>query len=159
VPKLAYAVASGAARTLFAFTPQHSRARADAKRDLREARAAFARFIALEAAHDPALLELYADDGVVIERWIEGGVEKPAREVPLRRYKEKLAQALAVSRKAGEASRHSDISYERVAPGWVIVRSWRDYTHSRALAPYEAILKREPDGHWRVTKEIAAVVL
>ncbi len=129
------------------------------EQDLIEARAAFERFLALEAGHDPALVNAYAEDGMVIERVIEKGVERPTREFPLRRYKALLAQALAVSAKAQEASSHRGVSYERLAPGWVLVRSIRFYTHDRGPAPYEATLKREADGVWRVTKEVATLIL
>lgn len=127
--------------------------------ELHEARAAFTRFLALEAAHDPALVSLYADDGVVVEQIIESGVERPTREFPLKRYKAALGQALAVSAKAREASAHTGVSYEWVSPGWVKVRSIRTYTHCRGPAPYEAVLRREADGCWRVTKEIATLIL
>jgi hypothetical protein len=127
--------------------------------DLREARAAFERFVALEAAHDPALAALYADDGVVIEQVIERGIERPAREFPLQRYKAALCETLAISAKAREASSHRGVSYEWLSPGWVKVRSIRAYTHARGPAPYEALLKREADGCWRVAKEIATIIL
>ena len=127
--------------------------------DIAAARAAFAQFVKLEAAHDPALVDMYAEDGVVVERMIEAGVEKPAREFPLQRYKASLARALTVSRKANETSTHRAVTLEWVAAGWVLVRSIRAYTHSRAPAPYEALLKREADGCWRVAKEIATLVL
>ena len=159
MPSLAQTVAIGAARTLLSFTPARDREQAEFDRDLREARDAFERFAALEAAHDPALVDLYADEGVVIERWFEDGYERTPREYQLSRYKELLIQSLSISRKANEHSQHRHVSYERVAPGWVVVRSQRDYTHSRARAPYQAVLHRGGDGRWRVTKEIATIVL
>ena len=152
--KRAQAAANIAARTLLP-----SRATPGRDADLRAARAAFERFIALEAAHDPALTMLYAEDGVVIEQIVERGVERPAREFPLKRYKAALRNSLALSAKARETSVHRGVSYEWLSPGWVQVRSIRTYTHARSPAPYEALLKREDDGCWRVTKEIATVIL
>jgi ketosteroid isomerase-like protein len=133
----------------------------DAERDgdMAAARAAFVRFTALEAAYDPALVDTYADDGVVVERTIENGAERRVREVPLKRYKALLTQALSVSRKAREVSTHADIKVDRIAPGWVIIRSRRAYTHARAPAPYEVTLRREPDGAWRIVKEVATLIL
>ena len=156
VTSLAQAVAI---RAFLSITPQRGQEEAVAERDLREAREAFAAFIALEAAHDPAVVDSYAEDGVVIERWVEDGCERPSRELPLKRYKEMLTEALQISRKAGEHSTHRRVTFQHVAPGWVVVRSQRDYTHSRAQAPYEAVLKREADGRWRVTKEVATIVM
>jgi hypothetical protein len=154
VLKRAPAAAFDAARSLLSPRPDAAR-----DREVAAARSAFETFLALEAAHDPALVDLYAEDGVVIERVIDAGVERPAREFPLRRYKASLARALAVSRKANETSSHRAVSYEWVSTGWVMVRSIRAYTHSRAPAPYEAMLRRETDGCWRVAKEIAIVML
>ena len=157
--KLAHVVAGGAARALFAFTPNRSRSDSVVERDLREAREAFARFVALEAAHDPRLVDLYSDHGAIIELWRENGVDKPAREVSMRRYKAHLREALAVAARAGERSHHTDVSFERTGLGAVLVRSWRDYSHCLGVAPYEAMLEREADGQWRITREMALIVL
>lgn len=131
----------------------------DRQADIEAARALFTRLTELEAAYDPAVAELYADDGVVIEKTIEMGVEKRAREIPMRKYKAVLGHALRVSQRAQESSSHSHVSAKRVAPGWVIVRSLRRSTKSRSEAPYEILVRREGDGAWRIVKETASLIV
>lgn len=126
--------------------------------DVRAARAAFDALIALEAAYDPRVAELYADDGVVVEQRIDQGQARPAREIPMRRYKAALAQALAISAKAREQASHEGVEAIAIAPGWVRIRSMRRSSQSRAAAPYEAVLRRMEDGAWKVVKEIAVLV-
>jgi hypothetical protein len=127
--------------------------------ELRQAKEFFARFTALEAAFDPSLADCYAEDGVVIEKTLENGIEKRAREIPLQKYKAMLSEALAISARANGASTHADIRAERLAPGWVVIRSIRAYSLSRGPAPYEITVRRDASGGWRVVKEIAAVML
>lgn len=122
------------------------------------ARAAFDRFIALEQDYDPALLDLYAEDGVVIEVTADGAAERRRREIPLRRYRAALPLALRLSQKAGERSEHREISSEWLAPGWVVIRSLRVSSQSRAPAPYEMTLRLDAAGRWLVVKESATLV-
>lgn len=127
--------------------------------DIAAAENVFSKLAALEASYDPAVAELYADDGVVIERMVEAGVEKRVREIPVRRYRALLAQAMAASAKARLRSSHSQIQTRRIAPGWVLVRSLRDTSHARAPSQHEILVRREPSGDWRIVKETATIVL
>jgi len=131
----------------------------EAEAEISAARAAFDRFVELESAFDPAVVDLYADDGIVIERMEVGGVERRAREIPMRRYKAALGRALADHNHAPESASHSQIRMERIAPGWVSVRTLRRSTASRAAAPYELVLRLGADGTWRIVKEMAVVAL
>lgn len=127
--------------------------------EIEAARVVFAQFVALEAAFDPAVIELYADDGIVIERQHVGGVERRAREIPMKRYKAVLARALSKPNHAPEMASHAQVQLERIAPGWVSVRTVRRSSASRAAAPYELLLRRGGDGAWRIVKEAATVAL
>jgi ketosteroid isomerase-like protein len=131
----------------------------EAEAELSAARATFDRFIELEGAFDPAVVDLYADDGIVIERMEIGGVERRAREIPMCRYKAALSRALAGHAHAPESASHSQIRMERIAPGWVSVRTLRRSSASRAAAPYELVLRLGADGAWRIVKEMAVVAL
>lgn len=123
------------------------------------AMATFDRFVALERAFDASVADLYADDGIVIERIIADGVERRAREIPMQRYKAALARALRAHAHAPEVASHSQVRAERIAPGWVSVRTLRRSSASRAAAPYELLLRRGGDGVWRIVKEMATVAL
>lgn len=132
--------------------------RAAAAEDVAAARFAFERLIALEAAYDPQLAHAYSDEGLVIERIIQNGRER-RREIPMRRYRAALPYALMLSARAKERSVHADVALQRIAPGWVSIRSRRTSTQSRAPGPYEAVFRREGDGRWRIVKELATLVL
>lgn len=127
--------------------------------EIEAARAVFALFVELEAKFDPAVVDLYADDGIVIERHQIDGVERRAREIPMKRYKAVLARALAKPNHAPEVAIHAQVQFERIAPGWVSVRTVRRSSASRAAAPYELLLRRGGDGAWRIVKEAATVAL
>jgi ketosteroid isomerase-like protein len=144
-----------------AWLPGAKEARAQreaAARDIAEALAAFDALVALETAYDPRAADLYADDGVVVERRIEGGAERAPKEIPMRRYKATLPLALKISAKARETAIHEAVEAQAMAPGWVRLRSHRRSSQSREAAPYEAVLRRMEDGCWRVVKEIAVLV-
>ncbi len=121
------------------------------------ARAAFAQLVALEAAYDPAAAALYGADGVVIEQTLMDGVARPAREIPMRRYKAALPFMLSLSRKAGEEASHDQIETEWLSPGWVRIRTQRQSSQSRLATAYEITFRRETDGCWRVAKEVATL--
>ena len=127
--------------------------------DLAAARATFDRFVELEAAFDPRVAELYADDGIVIERVEVEGVERRTREIPMRRYKALIAAAFADHRHAPETATHSQIRLERFAPGWVRVRTLRRSSASRAASDYEIVVRAGSDGVWRIVKETATLAL
>jgi hypothetical protein len=127
-------------------------------KDLDAARALFRRLKALERAYDPALASLYADDGVIIERTVENGVERRQREAPMSRYKATLPEALRVSKLAREHAVHARVEALHLAPGRVVVRSQRRSSQSRKAAPYEIEVCRGEDGVWRIVKEVATLV-
>jgi pterin-4a-carbinolamine dehydratase len=125
--------------------------------DIAAARAVFEQLVALEAAYDPAAAALYGADGVVIEQTLMDGVARPAREIPMRRYKAALPFMLSLSKKAGEQARHDQIETEWLSPGWVRIRTQRHSSQSRSVTAYEITLRRENDGCWRVAKEVATL--
>lgn len=125
--------------------------------EIAAARAVFDKLIALEAAYDPGAAALYGADGVVIEQTVMDGVARPAREIPMRRYKAALPFMLSLSKKAGEQSSHEQIAAEWLSPGWVRIRTQRRSSQSRTATGYEITLRRESDGHWRVAKEVATL--
>lgn len=133
--------------------------RQDFPADVQAAKAVFDRLVALEAAYDPRLGDLYAHDAVVIERVVENGMVKRTREIPMLRYRQLLPEALRLSQLAQDVSVHSRVSAHRVAEGWVAVRSLRTSSQSRGPAPYELLVRQDPDLVWRIAKETATLNL
>jgi len=127
--------------------------------EVAQARAVFDRLVALEAAYDCALGDLYAEDGLVVETVVENGAPRRIHEIPASRYRAHLAKALDFARKADERFSHSDISLQHLGPGWVSVRSLRRSTRGRAPGPYELLIRRCADGAWRICKESATRVI
>jgi hypothetical protein len=125
--------------------------------EIAAARAVFDQVVALEAVYDPAAAALYGADGVVIEQTLMDGVARPAREIPMRRYKAALPFMLSLSQKAGEQASHDQIETEWLSPGWVRIRTQRRSSQSRLATAYEITLRRESDGCWRVAKEVATL--
>lgn len=127
--------------------------------EMAQAQVVFEQLIALEAAYDARLGALYAEDGVVIERTMDQGIVRRTREIPVARYLAVLEASLAFSKKARERSFHSQIFADHQGPGWVAVRSMRRSSQARQPAPYEVMLRREPDGNWRIARETATLLL
>lgn len=127
--------------------------------EVAQAREVFDRLVALEAAYDTALAELYAEDGLVVETLMENGAPRRTREIPAQKYRAHLPGALDFARKAGECFSHSDVCLQHLGPGWVAVRSLRCSTRGRAPGPYELLIRRCADGAWRISKESATRVL
>lgn len=127
--------------------------------DLAEAKAVFDRLVALEAAYDPALGDLYAEDAILIETTVENGTVRRTTELPARRYKAHLPDAMAFAQKVGEQFVHSDTCLDHMEPGWVAVRSLRGSRLGRAPGTYQLIIRRCPDGAWRICKETATRIV
>lgn len=127
--------------------------------EMAQARAVFERLVSLEADYDPALGELYSEDGVIVESRTEAGSVRRDREIPARRYRAALPGALTLAQKAGERFSHQDVSVQHLGPGWVAVRTLRSSSRARRAGPYELVIRRDPDGAWRICKETATLML
>lgn len=128
--------------------------------EMAQARAVFERLVSLEAEYDPALGDLYSEDGVIVETRDEpGNPVRRNREIPARRYRAALPTALGLAAKAGERFSHDDVSVQHLGPGWVAVRTLRSSSRARRAGPYELLIRRDADGAWRICKETATLVL
>lgn len=115
-------------------------------------RAFFDRYQNLERNFDPELASLYHQDAVVwVTRIYSNGVVRQLK-IPGDVYQLAIRQSMDAAAEHGDFNEYSDI---RVVPQADHVRIeatrynlWRNYR-----SPYSAVVRRGPDGEWRIVEE------
>jgi hypothetical protein len=76
------------------------------------------RYVALEAAFDPAVADLYADDALIRNRRTYPTGEVREATVPAAQYKLLVKQAIPIAKARNDASRYSGCTYAAEARGF-----------------------------------------
>jgi len=97
----------------------------------------WARYIALEAAFDPALADLYSDDAVIRNRRTYPTGEVREATVPAPQYKALVRQATPLAKARNDVSRYSSCTYAaegaRVRIACARYSALKDYTSPISL--------------------------
>jgi hypothetical protein len=131
-----------------AATPATGEARAKAE-------VLFGRYIDLEHAFDPALLELYADGAHIVSRIIVPGRPPTVRTWSGTQYKELLRRALQKAKeKKQDLNYYSAVSYLREGPR-VRIKAMRYAELQKAVSPIELLVGPDASGSWRIFEELS----
>ena len=112
------------------------------------------RYVALEAAFDPAVADLYADDALIENRRTYPTGEVRTATVPAPQYKLLVRQAIPLAKAKNDTSRYSDCKFtlrgaqERVRIVCSRYSVLRDYTSTIAL-----LVGPGPSGAWLIHEE------
>ena len=110
------------------------------------------RYVALEAAFDPAVADLYADDAVIRNRRTYPTGEVREATVPATQYKALIRQAIPLAKAKNDLSRYSGCTYTAAEPRVRIAcarfSTLKDYT-----APISLLVGPGPDGAWLIFEE------
>ena len=121
----------------------------------RSAEELFARYIDLEHAFDPALVDLYADDARIESRIIVVGRPPTVRTWSGAQYKELLRRALQKAKeKKQDLNYYSAVNY--LAEGRrVRIKAMRYAELQKAVSPVELLVGPDASGAWRIFEELS----
>jgi hypothetical protein len=156
-PAMALALAAGADATPSAAAPAaapaHPPAATGAARQ--SAEALFNRYVDLEHAFDPALVDLYADEAHIQSRVIVPGRPPTVRNWSGTEYKELLRRALAKAKETGkDLNYYSAVTYLREGSR-VRIRAVRYAEMQKAVSPMELLVGPAGAGSWRIFEELS----
>ena len=110
------------------------------------------RYVALEAAFDPAVADLYADDAVIRNRRTYPTGEVREATVPAAQYKVLVRQAIPLARARNDISRYSGCTYAAEATR-VRVACARFSTLKNYTSPISLLVGPGPGGGWLIFEE------
>ena len=110
------------------------------------------RYVALEAAFDPAVADLYADDAVIRNRRTYPTGEVREATVPAAQYKMLVRTAIPIARARNDISRYSGCTYAadgaRVRVACARFSTLKNYT-----SPISVLVGPGPAGAWLIFEE------
>jgi len=119
-----------------------------------KAEQAWNRYVALEAAFDPAVADLYADDAVIRNRRTYPTGEVREAVVPAAQYKLLVRQAIPLARARNDVSRYSACTYAaegaRVRVVCARFSELKGYT-----SPISVLVGPGPAGTWLIFEELS----
>jgi hypothetical protein len=121
----------------------------------KSAEALFARYIDLEHAFDPALVDLYADNARIESRIIVVGRPPTVRTWSGAQYKELLRRALQKAKeKKLDLNYYSAVNY-LAEGGRVRIKAMRYAELQKAVSPVELLVGPDASGAWRIFEELS----
>jgi hypothetical protein len=112
------------------------------------------RYVALEAAFDPAVADLYADDAVIRNRRTYPTGEVREATVPAAQYKLLVRQAIPLAKARSDISRYSGCTYAADGPRVRIVCA-RFSVLKNYTAPISLLVGPGPAGTWLIFEELS----
>lgn len=123
--------------------------------DRQSAEQLFGRYIDLEHAFDPALVDLYSDQAHVQSRIIVAGRPPTVRDWSGVQYKELLRRALAKAKEQGkDLNYYSAVTYLREGSR-VRIKAMRYADLQKAVSPVELLVGPDAAGKWRIFEELS----
>jgi hypothetical protein len=121
----------------------------------KSAEALFARYIDLEHAFDPALVDLYADNARIESRVIVVGRPPTVRNWSGAQYKDLLRRALQKAKeKKQDLNYYSAVNY-LAEGGRVRIKAMRYAELQKAVSPVELLVGPDASGTWRIFEELS----
>lgn len=114
----------------------------------------FARYVALEDAHDPAIADLYADQAFVkIRRSMPMGDPQDV-VVPAEQYRALLRQNMPLAKARGVRSAYSNVTYKREGE-FVRIDAVRVSEPGRKTSPLSLLVGPSPGGKWFIYEQLS----
>jgi len=149
-PAMGLAIAAGAATTPAAAPAAEATGAAR-----QSAEALFSRYVDLEHAFDPALVDLYADEAHIQSRVIVPGKPPIVRDWKGTEYKELLRRGLAKAKETRkDLNYYSAVTYLREGSR-VRIKATRYAELQKAVSPVELLVGPAGAGSWRIFEELS----
>lgn len=125
-----------------------------AEDDVAQAQRLFDQYVALGAAFDEKVADLYADSAHIqnTRRYPDG--QSRSMSMPALTYKALIRQVLPKAKEVGDLSTYSDVSY---APedGRVRISATRFSELKKYASPFSLLVGPGPDGNWLIFEEVS----
>jgi hypothetical protein len=149
---VAFAPGAAAAATSPAASAPAAEATGEARK---KAEALFARYIDLEHAFDPALVDLYADGAHIESRVVVPDRKPTVRTWSGRQYKDLLRRALQKAKETKQdLNYYSAVNYLREGLR-VRIKAMRYAQLQKAVSPVELLVGPDTSGSWRIFEELS----
>jgi len=122
--------------------------------ELAQAQRLFDQYVALSAAFDDKVADLYADSAHIqnTRRYPDG--ESRSMSMPALSYKTLIRQVMPKAKAAGDRSSYSDVRYTP-EDGRVRVSATRYSELKKYASPFSLLVGPGPDGNWLIFEEIS----
>lgn len=118
------------------------------------ARQCFDRYVALYAAFDPAVADLYADDAKIQNTRIMPDGEKRLMALPAPAYKALIRQAMPLAKARGDTSKYADVQLSKEGDK-VRVTATRYSELKKYSGPLSLLVGPGENGTWLIHEELS----
>lgn len=118
------------------------------------ARECFERYVALEAACDPAVADLYADDAKIQNTSVSPNGQKRVTTMAASTYKQQIRQAMSAAKPQGDTSKYSKLNLTKEGDK-VRVTAIRFSELKKYSAPLSMLVGPDAKGAWRIYEELS----
>lgn len=112
------------------------------------------RYVSLEAAFDPAVADLYADDALIRNRRAYPTGEVREATVPAPQYKQLVRQAIPLAKEKNDTSRYTGCTYTAEGARVRIICN-RFSVLKNYTAPISLLVGPGPAGGWLIFEELS----
>jgi hypothetical protein len=134
--------------------PEFAQTEPSDARDLQAARELFARYVALERAFDPALVQLYAQDAVIRNRRVYPTGEVRERTLTVAQLRQLIRLAMPIAKSRGDSNSYSDCSYAAEARG-VRISCQRFSRLKQFSGPMSLLVARSASRQWQILEDFS----
>jgi hypothetical protein len=127
---------------------------AGAEDDVAQARRLFDRYVALGAAFDEKVADLYADSAHIQNTRRNPDGQSRNTSMPALTYKALIRQVMPKAKKAGDLSTYSDVTYT-LEDGRVRISATRFSQLKKYASPFSLLVGPGSDGSWLIFEELS----
>ena len=121
---------------------------------LERAHQLFEKYIALGAAYDPAVADLYSDSAFIKNTRRSPDGESRSMTLPALTYKSLIREVMPKAKEAGDSSSYSDVKY--IPDGQrVRIEATRYSNLKKYSSPFVLVVGPSEDGTWLILEEIS----
>jgi hypothetical protein len=121
---------------------------------LSDATALFARYTSLEAAFDPGIADLYADDALIKNKRIYPTGQTREVVLPASQYKQLLRSVMPLTKARGDYSTYSEVKFQTEGNA-VRIFAKRFSVLKKYYSPISLLVAPTPSGAWVIREELS----
>lgn len=121
---------------------------------LDDAKQCFDRYVALEAAFDSTVADLYADDAKIQNTRIYPDGQKKVMTMPATAYRALMRQAMPLAKQRGDTNKYTDIKLAKEGEK-VRVTATRFSNLKKYSSPLSLLIGPNKNGAWMIYEEIS----
>ena len=119
-----------------------------------DAQALFQQYTSLEAAFDPAIADLYADDALIRNKRTYPDGQVRELTLPATQYKALMRNVMPLAKAKGDRSTYSQVTYAEEGGG-VRIKANRYSRMKHYESPIAILVAPDASGHWLIREELS----